>query len=316
MQEAILVDAALSVRQAADITAFVNGLDGHRLRGPNAQRDFATRAAKASNNQQRYEIFSGAQATPMVHLMPPTNTSSVFTPIFGDTTVINTMISRHETNKTATPQIREEDDQDNKMAVTDFQVDDQDNKMTETGFQVDDLQMELKDTHRPDKQVLDKCAPTKIIYTSKTKIGTNQRRINGIRFGKVDENDGKLYFLLDICGGTDLWIHENLVDAADIQDWQQLLAYHQQQKCVPCDTTDRSQRYRTLHYTEECSGTNEAYSQRKIVHMRNGEKSQNNQKLLYKAKLLSRDRLVVLKCRGTPESLCMQGQVTVDVLFI
>ena len=168
-------------------------------------------------------------------------------------------------------------------------------------------ELEMVDTHRFDKNTLDIKAQSKEIYSNQPSGA--QRKINGIRYSRVDDN-GRLCYLLDVCGGTDIWADEKIVDPKDIDDYDQRIAHDLVQRNKDVSTEDReTKRYRTRMIDKS--------SVRAVARFRQPCGKKNDSKNIGRIKhSLKADNVVVMSCRGDANTIMEDGQVVAEVLFV
>jgi hypothetical protein len=130
-------------------------------------------------------------------------------------------------------------------------------------------------THRHDHQVMDVLQQGKIRYSTNPKSG--QRKIVGIRYGRMSRDTGRLMLFLNICAGTDSFVDEAYVDPADIQSWRQKLAYTDIERAVGCVTEDRQFRYRMVAKRQTLMDRDVVHKVRQAVYHRQGPRGHHDQ---------------------------------------
>ena len=162
-------------------------------------------------------------------------------------------------------------------------------------------------THRFDRHVLDYKASTKVVYSSQPRGG--QRKINGIRFSRINDV-GRLCYMLDVCNGTDIWAEEKTVDTKDIDNYDQKIAADSMERNKDVSTEGRhTERYRTRTVGEvtakdrvrlrpPCNSKADAKNVGRIEHS------------------LKAENVVIMSCKGDYQTIMQDGQVALEVLFV
>jgi hypothetical protein len=170
----------------------------------------------------------------------------------------------------------------------------------------EELDLVMVSTHRYDRSILDTAVKTKVVFS--TEPAKSQRKINGIRYGKTN-NEGRYMVFLDVCGDRDVWAEEKYVDAKDIEDWQRTIAYDNVQRSKGVSTKNRTTRYRTKSVGDSSITVAVRYRPGPTTH-----KDQTNLSRIQHT--LIEDNVVVISCRGRADTIVQDGQVTMEVLFV
>ena len=273
--EAITFDAAAFMRQSTALARSLQGLDSHRQRGPGDAEDYALKASIAATAQRGQSMKRQADDCQRVVRA-------------ADILPINSKL-----------------EEESEMLRSATGVDSREMMLLEEV-------LEERPTHRFDRNVMDVAPKKKAVYSTKPK--GDQRKINGIRCASVDVSTGKQVYFLDVRGGEDVWVEEQIVDGDDIQFWQAQIAYDSTRRTQKLCVYGRSKRYVTTevrHDDGTCTKT------KKSVNFRSSVETHHCTQLANRLKNdITDEGILVLCCNGLASNMLIDGQVTMEVLFV